>query len=180
LPLGVGQARIWAGISGVSPFLGARHPSEGDAESAAREFTGTVLAAHEAGHAIVAVLLRLSLQYVTLRPQGPQSALTYTRTPRNESPDYLERQAVCYLAGIAADQLLNGRVTFGSDIDDRAHAKRNAERLGVEDVQEFLRVKKREAEAIVSANRVAVEAVRRALVARRTLRAAEVRAIIAG
>jgi ATP-dependent Zn protease len=141
---------------------------------------GTVLAAHEAGHAVVAVVLRLSLRYVTLRPRGPESALTYTRTARKESLDYLKRQAVCYLAGIAADQLLNGRVTFGSEIDDRAHAKRNAERLGVEDVQEFLRVKQREAEAIVSANRVAVEAVRRALVDRRTLQAAEVRAIIAG
>jgi ATP-dependent Zn protease len=141
---------------------------------------GTVLAAHEAGHAVVAVVLRLSLQYVTLRPRGPESALTNMRTPRNESPDYLERQAVCYLAGIAADQLLNRRVTFGSDIDDREHARENAERLGVEDVQEFLRVKKRKAEEIVSANRVAVDAIRRALVDRLTLQAAEVRAIMAG
>jgi ATP-dependent Zn protease len=140
---------------------------------------GTVLAAHEAGHAVVAVVLRLSLRYVTVRPRGPQSALTYTRSVRNESPDYLERQVVCDLAGIAADQLLNGQVTFGSEIADIAHARKNAERLGVEDVQEFLRVKQREAEAIVSANRVAVKAVRRALVDRQTLQGAEVRAIIA-
>ncbi len=144
------------------------------------KLTGTVLAAHEAGHAVVAVVLRLSLQYVTLRPRGPEGALTYTRKARNESPDYLEREVVLYLAGIAADRLLNGRVTFGSGIDDIAHARRNAERLGVEDVQEFLRVKQREAEAIVSANRVAVEAVQRALVDRRTLQGAEVRAIISG
>jgi hypothetical protein len=123
------------------------------------ELTGTVLAAHEAGHAVVAVVLRLSLRYVTLRPRGPEHALTYTRERRNEPPHYLERQAVCYLAGIAADQLLNGRVTFGTGIDDIENATRNAERLGVEDVQEFLRVKQREAEAIVFANRVAVEAV---------------------
>jgi ATP-dependent Zn protease len=142
------------------------------------KLSGTVLAEHEAGHAVVAVVLRLSLRYVTLRPRGPEIALTYTQTVRNESPDYLERQAVCYLAGIAADQLLNGRVTFGSEIDDIAHAKSNAERLGVEDVQEFLRVKHRQAQAIVCANRVAVEAVRRALVDRRTLQGAEVRAIV--
>jgi hypothetical protein len=149
-----------------------------DSESAVMkltELTGTVLAAHEAGHAVVAVILRLSLRYVTLRPRGPEHALTYTRTRRNEPLDYLERQAVCYLAGIAADQLPSGRVTFGSGIDDIEHAKRNAECLGVEDVQEFLHVKQREAEAIVSANRVAVEAVRRALVNRRTQQGAEVR-----
>jgi ATP-dependent Zn protease len=142
------------------------------------KLSGTVLAAHEAGHAVAAIVLRLSLRYVTLRPRGPESGLAHTRTALNESPDYLKRQAVCYLAGIAADQLLNGRVTFGSEIDDIAHARRNAERLGVEDVQEFLRVKQREAEAIVTANRVAVEAVRRALVDRRTLHGAEVRAIV--
>jgi ATP-dependent Zn protease len=141
---------------------------------------GTHLAAHEAGHAVVAVVLRLSLGYVTLRPRGPEDGLTYTRTPRNESPDYLERQAVCDLAGIAADQLLNGRVIPLSWVGDIEHARRNAERLGVEDVQEFLRVKQRGAEAIVSANRVAVEDVRRALVDRLTLQATEVRAIMAG
>jgi hypothetical protein len=115
-----------------------------DSESAVMkltELTGTVLAAHEAGHAVVAVILRLSLRYVTLRPRGPEHALTYTRTRRNEPLDYLERQAVCYLAGIAADQLPSGRVTFGSGIDDIEHAKRNAECLGIEDVQEFLHVK---------------------------------------
>jgi ATP-dependent Zn protease len=144
------------------------------------ELAGTPLAAHEAGHAVVAVILRLSLRYVTLRPRGPESALTYTRTRRNRSPGYLEREAVYALAGVVADQLLNGRVIWGSGVGDIAHAKGNAERLGVEDVQEFLRVRQREAEAIVSANRVAVEAVRRALVERRTLQAAEVRAIIAG
>lgn len=141
---------------------------------------GMVLAAHEAGHAVVAVVLRLSLRYVTLRPRGPEGALTYTRTARNKSPDYLEREAVCDLAGISADQLLNGRVIWGSGTGDIEHAKKNAEHLGVEDVQEFLRVKQRKAEEIVSANRAAVEAVRRALVDRRTLRGAEVRAIIAG
>jgi ATP-dependent Zn protease len=139
----------------------------------------TSLAAHEAGHAVAAVVLRLSLRYVTLRPRGPEDALTYTRTRRNESPDYLERQAVSDLAGIAAEQLLNGRVIWGSWTGDKEHAEKNAERLGVEDVQAFLHTKLGEAEAVVSANRVGVEAVRRALVERRTLKGAEVRAILA-
>jgi hypothetical protein len=78
------------------------------------QLASTSLAAHEAGHAVAAVVLRLSLGYVTLRPRGPEDALTYTQTRRNESPDYLERQAVCDLAGIAAEQLLNGRAIFGS------------------------------------------------------------------
>jgi ATP-dependent Zn protease len=138
------------------------------------------LAAHEAGHTVAAVVLRLSLRYVTLRPRGPEDALTYTRTRRNESPDYLERQAVCDLAGIAAEQLLNGRVIFGSATGDIPHARGIAERLGVEDVQAFIDAKLREAEAIVSANRAGVEAVRRALVERRTLKGTEVRGLLPG
>jgi ATP-dependent Zn protease len=144
--------------------------------------TSTSLAAHEAGHAVAAVVLRLSLRYVTLRPRGPEDALTYTRTRRNESPDYLERQAVCDLAGIAAEQLLilNGRVIVGSATGDIPHARGIAERLGVEAVQAFIDAKLREAEMIVSANRAGVEAVRRALVERRTLKGTEVRALLSG
>jgi ATP-dependent Zn protease len=145
-----------------------------------KKLTSTSLAAHEAGHAVAAVVLRLSLRYVTLRPRGPEDALTYTRTRRNESPDYLERQAVCDLAGIAAEQLLNGRVTFESATGDIPHARRIADRLGVEDVQTFIDAKLREAETIVSANRAGVEAVRRALVERRTLKGTEVRALLPG
>jgi ATP-dependent Zn protease len=145
-----------------------------------RQLASTSLAAHEAGHAVAAVVLRLSLRYVTLRPRGPEDALTYTRTRRNESPDYLERQAVCDLAGIAAEQLLNGRVIFGSTTGDIPHARGIAERLGVEDVQTFIAAKLREAETIVSANRAGVEAVRRALVERRTLKGTEVRALLPG
>jgi ATP-dependent Zn protease len=145
-----------------------------------RQLASTSLAAHEAGHAVAAVVLRLSLRYVTLRPRGPEDALTYTRTRRNESPDYLERQAVCDLAGIAAEQLLNGRVIFGSATGDIPHARGIAERLGVEDVQAFIAAKLREAETIVSANRAGVEAVRRALVERRTLKGTEVRALLPG
>jgi ATP-dependent Zn protease len=142
--------------------------------------SSTSLAAHEAGHAVAAVVLRLSLRYVTLRPRGPEDALTYTRTRRNESPDYLKRQAVCDLAGIAAEQLLNGRVIFASATGDIPHARGIAERLGVEDVQAFIAAKLREAETIVSANRAGVEAVRRALVERRTLKGTEVRALLPG
>lgn len=94
-------------------------------------------------------------------------------------PDYLERQAVSDLAGIAAEQLLNGRVIWGSYVDDISHARGIAERLVVEDVQAFIDAKLREAEAIVSANRAGVEAVRRALVEKRTLKGPEVRAILA-
>jgi len=145
-----------------------------------KSLASTSLAAHEAGHAVAAVVLRLSLRYVTLGPRGAEDALTYTRTRRNESPDYLERQAVCDLAGIAAEQLLGGRVIFGSATGDILHARGIAERLGVEDVKAFIEAKLREADTIVSANRAGVEAVRRALVERRTLKGTEVRALLPG
>jgi hypothetical protein len=132
-------------------------PRHANLRAVPKEVASPSLAAHEAGHAVAAVVLRLSLRYVTLRPRGPEDALTYTRTRRNESPDYLERQAVCDLAGIAAEQLLNGRVIVGSATGDIPHARGIAERLGVEAVQAFIDAKLREAEMIVSANRAGVE-----------------------
>ena len=154
-------------------------PRHANLRAVPNKLTGTNLAAYEAGHAVAAVVLRLSLRYVTMRPRGPESGLTHTREARSESRDHLERDAVFTLAGIAADQLISGRVTFGSDAGDIPRAKGIAERLGVEDVQAFVDAKLREAEAVVSANRAGVEAVRRALVERRTLQGAEVRAIVA-
>jgi ATP-dependent Zn protease len=141
---------------------------------------GTSMAAHEAGHAVAAVVLQLSLRYVTLRPRGGEAGVAYTRDPQNETPGYLGRSAVCAYAGIAGDELLNGRVIFGSDVDDVRRAREIAARLGVVDVSEFLLAKRSAAREVLRANRRAVKEVEVALVERRTLSSAEVREVVLG
>lgn len=112
---------------------------------------------------------------------GGSSATETRRPPRNlknETPNYLEREAVCALAGIAADRVLNGRLTFGSAMGDVPHVRRIADRLGVADVEGFLRHKLRTAEEFVVLNREVVEEVARLLIERRTLPGYEVRRIV--
>jgi hypothetical protein len=82
---------------------------------------------------------------------------------------YLERSAVCAYAGIVADELINGRVTFGSGVDDDRRVREIAARLGVADVSEFLLAKRMEAREILRTNLRAVKEVKVALVERRTL-----------
>jgi ATP-dependent Zn protease len=139
---------------------------------------GNLLAVHEAGHAVAACVLRLSLQYVTIRPRGGESGATRTRTVENRSVNYLAREATLALSGVAAEWLLNGRVILGSDWGDMRMVREIADQLGVVDYDGFVATKRHEAEEVIAMNREAVKAVSRDLIKRRTLAGSEVRRIV--
>lgn len=78
-------------------------------------------AVHEAGHAIAACVLRLPVQNVTILARHGGRTDMEERKPRQqaETDNLISRSLIVKLAGLAAERLVFGEVSFGceSDID---------------------------------------------------------------
>jgi hypothetical protein len=70
---------------------------------------GQYAAVHEAGHAVAAVRLRLSLRYVTLRSRPPDIGSTYCAPGGAGKADRWVREAVVAYAGYEAERRLFGQ-----------------------------------------------------------------------
>ncbi|HEV2560237.1 MAG TPA: AAA family ATPase [Microvirga sp.] len=164
-----------------------------------------VAALHEAGHAVLALRLGLSLVSVTIQAgEGSGGATTIRRTELTPDRDALERQVVNLLAGRAADRVLGGGAHAGAACDlreakrlvaalhaslglgerllapvdpDRADEWLRLDRELAAAVEQDLRRLQGTAEMMVAANRAAILAVADALLAQRVLTGEEVAAI---
>jgi hypothetical protein len=92
--------------------------------SAFREIT----ARHEAGHAVLSVVLNWSVRYVTLRPRGDFAGTTWSRPPR---PVNLLDAGAIALAGMAAESTLvdDRRFLINGALNDLRRARDLARRV---------------------------------------------------
>lgn len=143
------------------------------------------LAVHEAGHAVAAIRLRLSLRYAGLDARAPHLGSTVWAPTSAGSPDRDRREAVCVYAGCEA-RLHDG--ASPNDIllvtetkQDFSKALAIGRRLvGEDELRSWVDECRGEARDLIAADWAAVQAVAEAILAHRKLRGSEVRAIVLG
>jgi len=140
------------------------------------------LAIHEAGHAVAAIRLRLSLRYTMLlaRRQGEGSTVCALR--KNGSPSRSEREAVLAYAGYEAETRnfgrddLAARLRADSDFNNALELARSV--VTEDETTAWTNARRDEARELVAAEWSAIEATVDALLERRRLSGAEVRALM--
>jgi hypothetical protein len=146
------------------------------------------LALHEAGHAVAAIRLRLSLRYTMLEAREPHDGSTVISPRPNGSPDRDRREAVLAFAAHEARLMDIGKdfddfdflVRFECDHDFRAARALAARHVSEEGLDAWLADRRKDARALVVADWDAIQAVTSAILARRKLYGAEVRALVLG
>jgi hypothetical protein len=143
---------------------------------------GHYAAIHEAGHAVAAVRLRLSLRYVTLRSSPPDIGSTYC-TPRGAGKaDRWVREAVVAYAGYEADVSSARTISQAGSgsADDFKEGLRLAQRAGRgDDMSVWIDARRAETRALITEAWGSVEAVANELKVAQRLSGREVRAIVA-
>ncbi len=143
------------------------------------------LAVHEAGHAVAAIRLQLSLRYAGLDARAPHLGSTVWSPPSAGRPDRDRREAVCVYAGCEA------RLRGGASPDDIllvAETKQDFSKamaigrrlVGEDELRSWVDERRSEARDLIAADWAAVQAVTEAILAHRKLRGREVRAIVLG
>jgi len=157
-------------------------PSHVDADRGASEAL-KILAIHEAGHAIAAIRLRLSLRYTMLEARWPHNGSTVFASSPKGTPGREEREAVLAYAGCAAELQALGNVgdwavVFRS-LDDFDKARTIGRRLVTEgELRPWIDDRRKDARALIAADWLAVQAVADAILERRKLYGPEVRELI--
>ena len=143
------------------------------------------LALHEAGHAVAAIRLRLSLRYTMLEAREPHQGSTVISPRPNGNPDRDRREAVLAFAGHEA-RLQDIRKDFDiavrmeCDDDFRSARALAARHMSEERINAWLEDRRKDARALVAADWDAIQAVTSAILARRKLYGPEVRAMVLG
>jgi ATP-dependent Zn protease len=84
---------------------------------------------HEAGHAVLALLLERSVQYVSILPNREHLGICeFGKGTTRRSEDWLEREILIALAGIAAEAKFTGNYAW----DGAARDQKYVERLAVQ------------------------------------------------
>jgi ATP-dependent Zn protease len=82
---------------------------------------------HEAGHAVVALLLGRPVQWVSILPDREHLGICeFGKGAHRPSQDWLEREILIALAGIAAEARLTGTYAWDGARRDQQHVRRLA------------------------------------------------------